>query len=87
MIDTMMDGIKDLLNYRKEELVAGLENGHGKLSFSIGVKMEPGADPGDTQVTTRLTLIPERIRDENIRVFNKNQLPLPGMEERRYALK
>ena len=82
MIDTMLDGIKDLLHYRKDELVTGLKNGQGKLSFSIGVKMEPGAAPGDTQVTTRFNLIPEKIRDENIRVFNEKQLPLPGMEKR-----
>ena len=83
--EAITEGVKENLTTYIGQIMAVYDAEDG-ISFSIPVKLTPGRN-GAVQVETGINFIEKRVKDSNIRVVERSQLPLPGMEERRYALK
>ncbi|WP_367341020.1 hypothetical protein [Aminivibrio sp.] len=85
LMDAIVEGTKEALEPYIGKILATYRRDDG-LTLSIPVKLTPGRN-GAVQVETGINFIEKRVKDSNIRVVDFRQLPLPGMEERRYALK
>jgi len=58
----------------------------GMMTISIPVKLTPGRN-GAVQIETGISFVEKRVKDGNVRVVERNQVPLPGMEKRGYVVK
>lgn len=82
--NAIVEGVEESLTTYIGQIMAVYDAEDG-ISFSIPVKLTPGRN-GAVQVETGINFIEKRVKDSNVRVVERNQLPLPGMEAKGYRL-
>lgn len=81
----IIEGVRDNLDIHIGTIL-GVFDTDGMMTISIPVKLPPGRN-GAIQIETGINFVEKRVKDANTRVVERNQVPLPGMEKKGYAIK